>query len=66
MNTTLLNTRKGDEITVGIERAGEAEMDELWSFIGKKRSSGGCGTRLITSRVPSLPMSLGVVRMRCF
>ena len=66
VNTTLLNTRKGDEITVGIERAGEAEMDELWSFIGKKRSSGGCGTRLITSRVPSLPMSLGVVRMSVF
>jgi hypothetical protein len=39
VNTTLLNTRKGDEITVGIERAGEAEMDEMWSFIGKKKGS---------------------------
>ena len=28
---------KLDEITVGIERAGEAEMEELWSFIGKKK-----------------------------
>src|SRR4029453_4669557 len=37
VNTTLLNTRKGDEITVGIERAGEAEMYEMWSFIGKKK-----------------------------
>src|SRR2546425_2042689 len=37
VNTALLNTRKGDEITVGIERAGEAEMDEMWSFIGKKK-----------------------------
>jgi len=37
VNTALLNTRKRDEITVGIERAGEAEMDEMWSFIGKKK-----------------------------
>ena len=37
VNTALLSTRKRDEITVGIERAGEAEMDEMWSFIGKKK-----------------------------
>jgi IS1 family transposase/transposase-like protein len=37
VNTVLLNTRKGDESTVGIERAGEAEMEERWSFIGKKK-----------------------------
>ena len=37
VNTALLHTRKLDEITVGIERAGEAEMEELWSFIGKKK-----------------------------
>jgi insertion element IS1 protein InsB len=37
VNTALLNTRKGDEITVGIARAGEAEMDEMWSFVGKKK-----------------------------
>jgi hypothetical protein len=23
-----------DEVTVDIERAGEAEMDEMWSFVG--------------------------------
>ena len=39
MNTTLLNTRKGDEITVGIERAGEAEMDELWSFYRQEKGA---------------------------
>jgi transposase-like protein len=37
VNTALLNTRKLDEITVDIKRAGEAEMDEMWSFIGKKK-----------------------------
>lgn len=37
VNTALLSTRKRDEITVGIERAGEAEMDEMWSFVGKKK-----------------------------
>ena len=37
VNTALLNTRKGDESTVGIERAGEAAMDEMWSFLGKQK-----------------------------
>ena len=37
VNTALLNTRKGDELTVGIERAGAAEIDERWSFLGKKK-----------------------------
>lgn len=26
-----------DDIAVDIERAGEAEMDEMWSFVGKKQ-----------------------------
>ena len=37
VNTALLSTRQYDAITVGIERAGEAEMDERWSCIGKKK-----------------------------
>jgi hypothetical protein len=51
-----LNMRKGDEIPVGSERAGETEMDELWSLIGKKKGRGGCGAidHLTGS---SLPMS---------
>jgi insertion element IS1 protein InsB len=36
VNTTLLRTIKPDEIAVDIQRAGEAEMDEMWSFVGKK------------------------------
>ena len=35
-NTALLNTLNPDEVTVDIERAGEAEMDEMWSFVGRK------------------------------
>jgi IS1 family transposase/transposase-like protein len=36
VNTALLNTLNADEVTVDIERAGEAEMDEMWSFVGRK------------------------------
>ena len=36
VNTALLRTLKPTEITVNIERAGEAEMDEMWSFVGNK------------------------------
>src|SRR5438093_13034231 len=33
-NTTL--TRNPEEMTVVIERTGEAEMDDMWSFVAKK------------------------------
>jgi insertion element IS1 protein InsB len=36
VNTALLRTLNPDEIAVDIERAGEAERDERWSFVGKK------------------------------
>jgi insertion element IS1 protein InsB len=36
VNTALLNMLNPDEVTVDIERAGEAEMDEMWSFVGRK------------------------------
>ncbi len=36
VNTALLRTLSPDEVTVDIERAGEAEVDEMWSFVGKK------------------------------
>ena len=36
VNTALLCTLKPQEIAVDIERAGEAEVDEMWSFVGKK------------------------------
>ena len=31
-----------------IRRAEEAEVDEMWSFVGRNTSRGGCGMRLIT------------------
>jgi insertion element IS1 protein InsB len=37
VNTTLLRTLHANEVTVAIERAGEAEVDEMWSFVGKKQ-----------------------------
>ena len=36
VNTAFLRTGNPDDMTVDIERAGEAEMDEMWSFVGKK------------------------------
>jgi len=36
VNTGLLRTLHSTETTVNIERAGEAEMDEMWSVVGKK------------------------------
>src|SRR5256884_9367218 len=36
VNTALLRTVDPAEILVDIEQAGEAEVDEMWSFVGKK------------------------------
>ncbi len=36
VNTALLRTLNPAEVAVDIERAGEAEMDEMWSFVAKK------------------------------
>ncbi len=36
VNSALLRTINPEEMTVAIERAGEAEIDEMWSFVGKK------------------------------
>jgi hypothetical protein len=36
VNTTLLKTLNLHEMTVDIERAGEAEMDEMWSFVVRR------------------------------
>src|SRR5262245_66509083 len=34
VNTALLRTLNPEQVTVDIEQAGEAEMDEMWSFVG--------------------------------
>ena len=36
VNTTVLRTLHPDEVAWNMERAGEAEMDEMWSFVGNK------------------------------
>jgi insertion element IS1 protein InsB len=36
VNTALLRTLNPDDIAVTIARAGEAEREEMWSFVGKK------------------------------
>src|SRR5437867_12331095 len=36
VNTALLRTLNPEQIAVDIEQAGEAEMDERWSFVGNK------------------------------
>ena len=39
VNSALLRTLNPEEVTVDIERASEAEMEEMWSFVGKKKES---------------------------
>ena len=36
VNTSLLRTLNPDEVAWDLERAGAAEMDEMWSFVGNK------------------------------
>jgi hypothetical protein len=38
VNTVLLRTLNPEEVTVDIERAGEAEMDAMWSFVRHKNN----------------------------
>ena len=40
VNTALLRTLNPEKVTVDIDRAGEAEMDEMWSFVGHKLLGG--------------------------
>ena len=37
MNQPLLNALHPDEVDVVIQRVEEAEIDEMWSYVGKKR-----------------------------
>src|SRR2546429_2339626 len=36
VNTALLRTLNPEQVVVHLEQAGEAEMDEVWSFVGNK------------------------------
>ena len=37
MNQPLLNVLHPDEVDVVIQQVAEAEIDEMWSYVGKKR-----------------------------
>lgn len=39
VNTALLSRLEPDEVIIDIERAGEAEMDEMWSFVVRRIGS---------------------------
>ena len=41
MNQALLDTLPPDEVDVVIQRAEEAEVDEMWSYVGKKKTPRG-------------------------
>ena len=49
-----------------IRRADEAEVDEMWSFVGKKKARDGCGMPSITAAGRSWPMSLVGAKTRSF
>ncbi len=36
MNTALLRTLNPEQVAVHLEQAGEAEVEEMWSFVGNK------------------------------
>ena len=66
MHQALLDTLPPDEVDVVIQRAEEAEVDEMWSYVGKKKHRDGSGMRLITAVVKSWRTSLGAAKMQCF
>src|SRR5512145_1262591 len=66
VNSALLRTIDPAEIVVDIEQAGEAEVDEMWSFVGKKGNNAGCGTRSTTTQARSWRMSLAAAKTRSF
>jgi insertion element IS1 protein InsB len=65
VNTALLNTLNPDEVSVDIERAGEAEMDEMWSFVGRKSNPRWLWHAIDHQTGKVLAYVFGVVKMRC-
>jgi hypothetical protein len=48
VNTAVLRTLNLVEVAWDLERAGEAERNERWSFVGNKSNPTGCGMPSIT------------------
>jgi hypothetical protein len=66
VNSAWLRTVNPDEMIVNVEQAGAAELDEMWSFVGKKATSTGCGMPLLIRGTQSWCMSLGGIKMPSF
>jgi len=62
----LLRTLNPENVAVDIAQAGEAELDEMWSFVRHKGNPRWLWHRSITTREKSWPMSLGGGRIQCF
>ena len=65
VNTALLRTMDPDEILVDIQQAGEAEIDEMWSFVGKKGNQRWLW-HAIDHHTGAVLASLAVGKMRSF
>ena len=68
VNTAVLRTLDPAEVAWDLERAGEAEaeMDEMWSFVGNKGNPRWLWHAIEHHTGKVLPMSLVGVRTRCF
>jgi hypothetical protein len=64
VNTALLRRVHPDDIAVDIQKVHEAEVDEIWSFVGSKKARAGSGTRSITALAVSWRTSLVAAKMR--
>jgi hypothetical protein len=66
VHTAVLRTLHPGEVAWGVERAGEAEMAELWAFVGNTSPPAGCGMRSLIPQARSWRTSLVVAKMRSF
>jgi len=62
----LSSIKNRDAIQVIMNRYDEAELDEMWSFVGKKSNPRGLWHAIDRTQAKSLPMPLGLEKTRCF
>ena len=66
MNQLLLDTLPPDNVDVMIQRAEEAEVDEMWSYVGKKQAPRWLWHAIDHRSGQSLRTSWGAAKMRSF
>ena len=64
MNRPLLDVVDPSTVSVVLSRIDDTEVDEMWSYVGKKQSRDGCGMPSITEAERSWRTSLAVERTR--